>query len=639
MGADEFMDTCQVTFIPDQLTVEVPSGTTLLDAARRAGISMKSSCGGQGTCGRCLVKVDGGQIAGANGNLPKGKREDGYVTACTMTVAAGPVQVTVPEESRLHPHQVLLDDSDENLVWESLTLDYAEGDKMMVQKIHLTLPAPNITENADDVSRLIRELKKNTNYKSISTTVTVLRKLPRLLREQNWQVTATLLAKDDVAKVVHVEPGFSEVPPYGVAVDIGTTTVVLELVDMSSGEVLSQKGSYNRQALYGDDIITRIVYAEEDENGLDTLQKAVLDTINDLLQEAYQETAIAAEDVLVMAVSGNTTMCHLFYGIDPMYIRREPYIPAASEYPYLSARTLLLNMNASGKVIAFPSVASYVGGDIVSGTLVTGMEKQAEVRLFIDIGTNGEMVLGNSDWLMCCACSAGPAFEGGGISCGMRAMDGAIERIHIDKDDQYTVTYATVNNVSPVGICGSGLINSLAAMQEAGVIDRQGRLQPVETWRLREVDGEKQFVLVPAAESGTGAEIIITDADLQNLMRAKAAVFAGIRCMLKMMDLPLEVIDKIIIAGGFGSFINLKDAVRIGLLPDLPAEKYEFIGNSSLKGAYRALLSKNTFLHAVEVGRGMTYLELSVGNDFMEEYVSAMFLPHTDLTLFPSLSD
>ena len=278
-----------------------------------------------------------------------------------------------------------------------------------------------------------------------------------------------------------------------------------------------------------------------------------------------------------------------------------------------------------------------MGGDIVSGALLTGIEKQEEFWLFIDIGTNGEMVLGNSDLLMCCACSAGPAFEGGGIQFGMRAMDGAIEKIVID--DDFNVSYATVNNAAPVGICGSGLIDCLSTLRTAGIINRQGKMQNVNTDRMRTGDEGPEFVLVYAAESGCGKDIVITEADVENLIRAKAAVFAGIRIMLAKMELPLEAVSKILIGGGFGNYLNLKDSIRIGLLPDLPAEFYSFIGNSSLKGAYMALLSRSVFKHSIELGQSMTYLELSDGNEFYDEYVQAMFLPHTDMSLFPSLED
>ena len=492
-------------------------------------------------------------------------------------------------------------------------------------------------ENVDDYNRLSAELKGILGTENITISYDALRTLPAKVREQDWKVTVTCVMSDDAAEIIRVEAGHVDTPPYGIALDIGTTTVVAALVDLASGKKLHQAGTFNRQAGMGDDVISRIVYTEEEKDGLAEIQKVVIETINDLLDEIYEEQGITAEDVSAMMVAANTTMIHLFLGIEPKFIRREPYIPGAQDVPVLKAKELGVKIHDNGAIICFPSVASYVGGDIVSGALLTGIEKQEEFWLFIDIGTNGEMVLGNSDLLMCCACSAGPAFEGGGIQFGMRAMDGAIEKIVID--DDFNVSYATVNNAAPVGICGSGLIDCLSTLRTAGIINRQGKMQNVNTDRMRTGDEGPEFVLVYAAESGCGKDIVITEADVENLIRAKAAVFAGIRIMLAKMELPLEAVSKILIGGGFGNYLNLKDSIRIGLLPDLPAEFYSFIGNSSLKGAYMALLSRSVFKHSIELGQSMTYLELSDGNEFYDEYVQAMFLPHTDMSLFPSLED
>lgn len=633
------MDKIQVTIMPDNLQVEVEKGSTLLEAAQAAGISVKSSCGGQGTCGRCAVKILDGNVTGGEGNMSKSKKEEGYILACTAIVDQGPVTVEIPEASRLHEHQVLLDDSEEGVIKESQLGEDGLDDAPMVKKIQLTLAEPNMTENASDFSRLSTELKGNLDVEEITISYEALKTLPVKVREDNWKVTVTCLMKDDSAEIIRVESGHVDTPPYGIALDIGTTTVVVALVDLEAGKIVAQSGTFNRQATMGDDVISRIVYTEEEKDGLEKIQKVVIDCVNELLDDVYEKQSITADDVSVMMVAANTTMIHLFLGIEPMYIRREPYIPGAAQYPVLKAKELGINISPEGEITSFPAVASYVGGDIVSGAMLTGIEKQDEIWLFIDIGTNGEMVLGNNEWLMCCACSAGPSFEGGGITFGMRAMDGAIEKINIDKDNEYSVSYATVGNASPVGICGSGLIDCLSKLRKAGVIDRQGKMQKVDTWRMREGEAGPEFVLASAAESGIDQDIIISEADIQNLIRAKGAVYAGIRVMLNKMQLPVEIISKILIGGGFGNYLNLNDSIRIGLLPDMPAECYEFIGNSSLKGAYKALLSRNAFKHCVELGKSLTYLELSDGNEFYDEYVQAMFLPHTDMSLFPSVED
>ena len=631
------MEKFQVKIMPEGINVEVDKGTNLLDAANAAGITLKSSCGGQGTCGRCCVKVLEGKVEGGNGNMSKSKREEGYILACTATVEDGDVTVDFPESSRLSEHQVLLDDSLDEVIKEHQLEECDSCDDAFVKKVQVTMTEPTLMENVDDYNRLSAELKGILGTENITISYDALRTLPAKVREQDWKVTVTCVMSDDADEIIRVEAGHVDTPPYGIALDIGTTTVVAALVDLASGKKLHQAGTFNRQAGMGDDVISRIVYTEEEKDGLAEIQKVVIETINDLLDEIYEEQGITAEDVSAMMVAANTTMIHLFLGIEPKFIRREPYIPGAQDVPVLKAKELGVKIHDNGAIICFPSVASYVGGDIVSGALLTGIEKQEEFWLFIDIGTNGDMVLGNSDLLMCCACSAGPAFEGGGIQFGMRAMDGAIEKIVID--DDFNVSYATVNNAAPVGICGSGLIDCLSTLRTAGIINRQGKMQNVNTDRMRTGDEGPEFVLVYAAESGCGKDIVITEADVENLIRAKAAVFAGIRIMLAKMELPLEAVSKILIGGGFGNYLNLKDSIRIGLLPDLPAEFYSFIGNSSLKGAYMALLSRSVFKHSIELGQSMTYLELSDGNEFYDEYVQAMFLPHTDMSLFPSLED
>ncbi|MEG0997581.1 MAG: ASKHA domain-containing protein [Clostridiales bacterium] len=632
------MEKIQVNIMPENLQVEVEKGSTILEAAQVAGISIKSSCGGQGTCGRCAVKILEGKVSGGEGNLSKAKKDEGYILGCTAVIET-PITVDIPESSRLHEHQVLLDDSAEGVLKESTLDDLGSDDAPMVKKVQLTLSEPTLTENASDFSRLSTELKNNLSVDEITISYETLKTLPKKVREQNWKITVTCLMQDNSAEIVLVEAGHLDTPPYGIALDIGTTTVVAALVDLASGKMLRQAGTFNRQANMGDDVISRIVYTEEEKDGLQKIQDVILETVNDLIDEVCEGEGILADELSVMMVAANTTMIHLFLGIESSFIRREPYIPGAAYVPVIKAKELGLHMNTNAGVTCFPAVASYVGGDIVSGALLTGIEKQEEIWLFIDIGTNGEMVLGNNEWLMCCACSAGPAFEGGGITFGMRAMDGAIEKVEIDKDNDFSVSYATVNNADPVGICGSGLIDCLSKLRKAGIIDRQGKMQEVDTWRMRKGSDGPEFVLASATESGIDQDVLITEADVQNLIRAKAAVYAGIRVMLNKMQLPIEVISKILIGGGFGNYLNLSDSIRIGLLPDMPSEQYDFIGNSSLKGAYKALLSRNTFNHSVELGKSLTYLELSDGNDFYDEYVQAMFLPHTDMNLFPSVVD
>ncbi|MFZ5627207.1 MAG: ASKHA domain-containing protein [Bacillota bacterium] len=630
------MDLHRVYFLPDGVEVQVEAGTTIWKAAQKAGLAIKSTCGGQGTCGRCAVIVQSGKVErGATANLSPQKLNEGWVLACQAKVQDN-IVVEIPLESRLAEHQVLT--SDEK---RAGTLTEQEIDEKrwsgpgLIWRQTVKLSPPSLTDNTDDWSRLLTVLRKQTENSNIQIRLSALAQLAEALREGNWEVTVTLALGAGVTEVVDISPGQNNSPLYGIAVDIGTTTVVVQLINLITGERLDVRGTYNRQAKFGDDVISRIVHAVEVNGGLEELKEAVRSTINELVQGLCRKNGISPTEIKAVVCAGNTTMTHLLLGIDPNYIRLEPYIPTINFVPPIRAKELDLLVDPEAWVHALPSIASYVGGDITSGVLYTGMAEQQELTLLIDIGTNGEMVLGNEDWLIACSCSAGPAFEGGGIKFGMRAMYGAIERVEIGSDGK--VKLKTIGNGKPVGICGSGLIDCIARLRDAGIIDRTGKFANLKHPRVRQGEEGPEFVLAWAEDSGIEQDITISEADIKNLIRSKGAIFAGIRVMLGMVDLPLEAVDRILIAGGFGNYLNIKDAVTIGLLPDLPEEKYRFIGNSSLKGACLALTSQAARAKVDEIAAKMTYLELSVGNTFMDEFVSALFLPHTDLSLFPSI--
>lgn len=626
------MNQFKVTFLPDNVTVRVAAGTTIMAAANEAGLPLKSTCGGAGTCGRCAVKIEAGEIQIQGSRLQARLEKEGYTLACQTTVR-GDVVVTIPPESLLGQHQVLL--QDKGRLQDSLTdLLGSYPLEPACSVTSLTLAEPTLTENASDASRLLAALRKEKGLDA-SLDLDLLRKLPDSLRQANWQVDVILAATSN--RIIQVAPR-GRGRAYGLAVDLGTTTVAVSLLDLASGQIVARNGSYNRQAAYGDDVISRIIHATSNEGGLEELRQAALATINDLISTLLDTRGINPVEVTAACVAGNTTMAHLLLGINPRYLRLSPYIPAAAELPPLKAAEIGLKINPGAIVQIFPAVASYVGGDIVSGALFTGIARGEELTLFIDIGTNGEMVLGNSDWLISCACSAGPAFEGSGITCGMRAMEGAIEGVTIDPET-LEVELEVIGGGRPAGICGSGLIDCLAKLRRAGIIDRTGNFQDVATPRLRQTDEGPEFVLAWAAQSSNHRDIVLTAADIKNLIRSKGAVFAGIQSLLKTVSLEMEAIERIIIAGGFGNYLHIPNAVAIGLLPDLPPEKYVFAGNTSLKGAELALLSRPAWQGALELARRMTYLELSAGNLFMEEFMSALFLPHTQLELFPSVGD
>lgn len=625
-----------VTFLPENITVEVEEGISIKQAAAAVGIELKSTCGEEGTCGRCAVKVQGGKVKNLGGNLSSRLRNTGHVLAC-RTFVESDITVEIPKESRLDEHQVLVDKSQEKGILIEKELDLLSGYEFdpICRTLYLELTPPTITENASDLTRLTAELRKHVDCKDIRIPLSILRTLAETLRQANWKISVSVICFHHSAHIVSIQPGDTTADSYGLAVDIGTTTVVAYLINLTTGEVVGKAGTYNKQARYGDDVISRMIYVNE-PNGLERLHAAIIGTLNELIDKLTTEHQIEKSNIHVVMSAGNSTMAHLFLGLTPKYIRLDPYIPTAADLPPVTAKELGLTVNPEAWVFSFSALASYVGGDIVSGVLCTRMSQSDEMTLFIDIGTNGEMVLGNSDFLMTCACSAGPAFEGGGIAFGMRAMKGAIERVDIDPTT-YEVSVQTIANGKPIGICGSGLIDCIAKLRDVGIIDRTGQFQKVNSDRLRMNDETLEFVLVWAKDSGIGKDIVITEADVKNLIRSKGAVYAGIRSLLQMVAMDLDAIDKILIAGGFGNYLNLADAIKIGLLPDVPLEKYEFVGNTSVKGAHLCLLSRQAYQDALEIGRKMTYIELSVGTTFMDEFVSALFLPHTDLGLFPSV--
>ncbi len=609
-----------VKFLPDNKEIKVSEGTSILDAAGDCDIQIKSSCGGVGSCGNCKVEVSGETVL-----------------AC-QTFVNGDMEVTVPQQSRLSEHKVLVDEQEGIL---DLLGDF--NFNPIVKNLKITISEPTLEDNTSDLTMLVREIKKELNLRNINCSdimfnLANMSHIGQLLRDNDWKVTITLFMLGSLLEMVNIEGGHHEDPPYGIALDIGTTTLAVYLIDLVDGKVVDRAGTYNKQSQYGDDVISRIIHTDEEEQGLKQLQTVVVKSVNSLTREMLKRNSLDSKDVAVIVAAGNTTMTQLFLGISPKYLRLEPYIPAATNFPPIKAKDLGLAINPEGYLLMCPSVASYVGGDIVSGVLYTGIHKKEDLVLFIDIGTNGEMVLGNQDWLVTCACSAGPSFEGGGITYGMRAMSGAIEKVKIDPDT-LDVALSVVGNTPPVGICGSGLIDLMAQMRLAGIIDRTGKFNSINNKRIEEVDGEPRYILSYAVESGNGQDVYITESDIKNLIRSKGAVYAGIQSMLKMVELTGDAIEAVIIAGGFGNYLNVEDAVQIGLLPDMDRDKYSFVGNSSIKGAHLSLLSQEAYRFMSELAGKMTYIELSVGNIFMDEYSAALFLPHTDLSLFPSVAD
>ena len=431
-------------------------------------------------------------------------------------------------------------------------------------------------------------------------------------------------------------------------VSIGTTSNHVWLVDLISGEVMAQKADYNGQIVRGEDVISRIIYASKKKcgsvgegecgSGLEELQGLVMETLNRLLKQAARERSISTDEIYKAVVAGNSTMIHLFAGVPPESIRLMPFITAVNQLPPFPAREIGLGVNAEATVDCLPGVASYVGADITSGVVSSNICDMGELTLFVDIGTNGEMVLGDCTWLIACACSAGPAFEGAGVVHGMRATAGAIEEVWVNSED-YEITYRVIGGEQPRGVCGSGLISLMAEMFVAGVVDKSGNVNlNLPTKRVREGEHGLEYVVAWADETATGEDIVITAVDIDNLMRAKAAIYAGFSILARSVGLTMADVGQVLIGGAFGQYINVSNAIRIGLLPDKPFDDFHFLGNTSVRGAYMALLSRGMRQRVSEVGQMMTYLELSADNTFFDEFNAAMFLPHTDEGQFPSVA-
>jgi uncharacterized 2Fe-2S/4Fe-4S cluster protein (DUF4445 family) len=614
----------KVRFAPFGLSVVVQRGTTVLDACSAAGILIDAVCGGEGECGRCKVIVNGEFESQDSTHITKTEAASGVVLACT-TIVEGDVTVEVPERSRLKRHQILTKSVDE----------FPRHITPWVKKRMIELPKASVTDNVADLERLSRTL----GVKKLNYSMEVLGMLPGIARGKEGRITLTISSLGHVPEVSRIESG-SRGGLYGIAVDIGTTTVVVELVDLLRGKVLGISSEYNRQIEHGEDVIARMIFAEE--GGLDDLARLVKDTINSNIKtvlakaDVPDEEPITEEDIVAASMAGNTVMTHFLASLPTHTIRREPYVPVAHTLPPMRADDLGIAMNPAGSVLLFPSRAGYVGGDIVADVLSSRMHRSDKVSLLIDVGTNGEVVLGCRDWLVSCACSAGPAFEGGETSCGMRAMDGAIDKIRINEDR--SCSYHVIGNSAPSGVCGSGLIDLMAEMFTRGIIDRKARINDLGIDQIRETDEGRVYVIEHRERLSAGAtdDLVMTDPDLQNILRTKAAIFSACSVLLRKTGVSMDNLASIIIAGGFGYNIDIDRAIILGMFPDVSRKKYRFIGNGSVAGARLALLSEKRRKEATDIFEKMTYLELSVDNDFYNEFSSSLFLPHTDLSRFPS---
>ncbi len=615
--------------LPSGKNIPVQPDMSIQGALKKAGVHLTSSCAGKGTCGKCKIIIKSGPVdTHSSTKLTREEIKKGHVLAC-QSFPRGDLSIEIPKESELVVEGKIAVGKAKDLL-DLLHSTGAGIDPITERKI-LNLPPPSITDNISDLERLKRELFSK-GLGCLRVPFRFLINLANILRKKNWEITLTILHTEDCYEITNIFPGNKKTTRCGIAVDIGTTTIVVYLIDLNDGSILDIASTYNSQIKFGDDVITRIVYAEE-HTALKTLNKAVISDVNSLLSLLRKNHNISLDSIDNLVIAGNTTMTHIFLGLDPSNIREDPYIPTANSFPISYAGELGVKVNPNTPLYTFPCVASYVGGDVVSGVLASRMHKNKELCLFMDIGTNGEIVLGNSEWLVTVACSAGPCFEGSGINHGMRATEGAIEDVRINRDTLEPEIEVIGEDVQPIGICGSGMIDAIAEMFVTGIIDSKGKLQKGRSKRIRKGDSGPEFVI----HYGENRDIVLSEPDIENLIRAKAAIYAGFSILLKEMGYTFNDVHKIYIAGGFGKFLDVEKAIILGMLPDLPEGKFKYLGNTSIAGTYLCTLSQKMREEAEDIAEKMTYIELSVSRSFMDEYVSGLFIPHTNIDAFPNV--
>ena len=624
------------------VTIDCNAGDNLLELARRANVAIDAPCSGNGSCGKCRVQLVEGELESIQSrHISDEEYEAGWRLSCNCRIV-GDCTVFVPDiasayQSRMKtadlssPKEIaIFQECQEQLKDSGIRF---ENPFLAVQ---LDLAAPTLDDTMPDNERLTWAIEDALGVSQVEIPYCVMVKLAATLREENFSVCVKGYRKEDTFCCMEI-CGKDDTAIVGAAIDIGTTTVTMVLTDLATGKILAKGSSGNGQIRYGADVINRII-EQGRPGGRVKLQKAIIkETLNPILGNLCKSAGITKQDILRLAVGANTTMNHLFVGVDAESVRMEPYVPSFFAWEGMRSGDVNLLANPMAPVLIAPNIGSYVGGDITAGTLASGIWDKDEMSLFIDLGTNGEIVFGNRDFLMSCACSAGPAFEGGDISCGMRATDGAVEACTIDKTTmEPTLSIVGDPGQKPVGICGSGIIDIISELFRTSIINAKGLFVREGSRVKRDSHGMGRYVLATAEESETGREISINEVDIDNFIRAKGAIFSAIDTLLKSVDMTVDMIDSVYVAGGIGSGINMKNAVNIGMFPDVDLSKFHYIGNSSLSGAYAMVVSDEAAAKTAEVAANMTYLELSTYPGYMDSFVAACFLPHTDARLFPN---
>jgi len=609
----------KVTFLPKETSTRVPSGTTLFHAAAWTGQPIESTCGGRGTCGKCRVQVIQGSAPVTPADLQHLSQEDmagGWRLSCQSEardemVVHVPRLLTTPKTAMFGVgRQVLLDPN--------------------VHKVHLKLEEPTLHDQRSDVQRL-REALRQEGF-AMSAELPVVRTLPKALRDAEFDVTAVVCGETLLA----VEPGDTTGACFGIAFDLGTTTIVGTLMDLNNGEPRGVTSNLNAQAIHGGDVLSRISHTMGKKEGLQEMQHFASFTMNGIIERLTAESGVPLDRIYEITVAGNLTMMHLLLGIDPEPISVTPFAPAVSHGLNLRAADLGITIHPEGRVFLFPAIGSYVGGDIVAGLLATALPRGNKLRLFVDVGTNGEIALGSEPRTLSTAAPAGPAFEGAEISCGMRATTGAIEGVRITED---SVVLQTIQDAPPVGLCGSGLIDAVAQLYKRGLMDATGRMRSAEELqgrvpdalasRLITVDGVRAFVLATDKETG-GKPILFSQKDVRQLQFAKGSIASGIRVLMNEMGVAPDDLQEVLLAGAFGSYINPDAARIIGLVPAVPLARIRAVGNAAGEGAKIALLSYREREAAEVMPSRVEYIELSGREDFNDIFMSVLGFPPLD---------
>lgn len=620
--------------------ISAAPGDNLLELARKVNVAIDAPCSGNGSCGKCRVRIlEGGSASERTRHIDEKEHEEGWRLAC-LTKAESDLVVEVPDIASAYKSRLKISDLSGNeleafdhirdeLIDAGISMDSA------VKSIVVSLGRPSLNETMPDNERVVKRLRNETGVQNVVMPFYILKKMPDVMRKNDFTVRFVVEYRGDALEILDILDREDRLPACGIAVDIGTTTVSAVLVDFKNGRILAKASAGNGQIRYGADVINRIV-EQQKPGGADKLQSAITeDTLFPMIDAMCAEAGLPIDRVYRMAISSNTTMNHLLLGINADYLRMEPYIPAFFELRQFNTRNFGVKLSPTAVMSISPNVGSYVGGDITAGTLASMMWNSDELSLLIDLGTNGEIVFGNREFMMACACSAGPAFEGGDISCGMRATDGAVEACTINAETMEP-SLSVIGGVKPVGICGSGIIDLIAELYRARIINGKGKLVKKGERVSFDDYGIGRFTVAFPEETGTNRALTISEIDIDNFIRAKGAVFSAIQTLVSTPGFAIGDIEKIRVAGGIGSGINIKNAISIGMFPDIPADRYEYIGNASLLGSYAMLMSRSAARKIRGISRTTVYVELSTEPGYMDSFVSACFLPHTDAKLFQS---